>query len=52
MDSPGLITNQVSRQPPVTVCKICWRNIYQGEETVWVTSPAPGIAHRYCSEKD
>jgi hypothetical protein len=42
----------VSRQPPATVCKICWLNIYQGDKTVWVISPAPGLAHIECTGQD
>jgi len=42
----------ISRQPPATVCKICWTNIYQGDRTVWVISPAPGLAHIECTDQD
>lgn len=34
--------------PPRTVCKVCWHTVFATDETEWVTSPAPGIAHATC----
>jgi hypothetical protein len=42
----------MKQQAPATVCKICWLNIYQSDRTVWVTSPAPGLAHIECTGLD
>lgn len=37
--------------PPRTACKICWCSVFPTDETVWVTTPAPGIAHKSCAEE-
>lgn len=36
------------RKAPRTTCKICWCSIYNEDETIWVISPAPGLAHKVC----
>lgn len=38
------------RQPPRTTCKVCWSSVYVTDDTTWVTSPSPGIAHTACVE--
>lgn len=40
-----------ARQPPRTTCKICWKGVYSADETAWVVSPNPGIAHETCARK-
>lgn len=47
-----LAPRSAKQQPPKTVCKICWLAIYQGDTTVWVISPAPGLAHIECTGQD
>lgn len=37
--------------PPRTVCKVCWQTVFATDETQWVTSPAPGIAHATCTRE-
>ena len=36
---------------PRTTCKVCWCSIFAEDDTVWVTQPNPGIAHRICTEE-
>jgi hypothetical protein len=40
-----------SRNPPRTTCKICGCSIFEGDETAWVVSPNPGLAHQVCAEE-
>lgn len=49
---PRISPRTVKQQAPKTVCKICWLSIYQGDTTVWVISPAPGLAHIECTGLD
>jgi len=36
--------------PPRTKCKICWCSVFPEDDTMWVTSPQPGIAHTTCTK--
>lgn len=47
-ENHGALTGM--RKPPRTTCKICWCSIFESEETKWVISPSPGIAHKDCPE--
>lgn len=40
-----------AERPPRTQCKICDCSIFIGDDTVWVISPRPGLAHRICAEE-
>jgi hypothetical protein len=40
-----------AQRPPRTQCKICDCSIFIGDDTVWVISPRPGLAHRICAEE-
>lgn len=40
-----------SVRPPRSTCKICWHSIYVHQETDWVVSPNPGLAHQDCAQK-
>jgi len=40
-----------AQKPPRTTCKICNCSIFVGDETRWVTSPNPGLAHRICADE-
>lgn len=45
-NSKGGLTER--HHPPRTACKICWCSVFPTDETVWVTSPDPGICHATC----
>lgn len=49
LDTTGRFTDV--GKAPRTTCKICWCNIYAEDDTVWVVTPNPGIAHRACAEE-
>jgi hypothetical protein len=40
-----------ARRAPRTTCKVCWCSVFADDDTVWVTEPNPGIAHRICAEE-
>lgn len=37
--------------PPRAKCKICECSVFPTDETAWVTSPYPGLAHKTCAEE-
>lgn len=42
---------RISIRAPRTTCKICWCSIFADDDTEWVTTPAPGIAHKICARE-
>lgn len=48
MSNTGGLANR--HHPPKTQCKICWCSIFPQDDTVWVRTPSPGLAHKTCAE--
>lgn len=50
--SGGLTGGGSYRDRRLTVCKLCRYSVYEGEPTVWLTTPPwMGVSHRVCAAR-